>query len=254
MVAPMQEVTTMLPRAKSVATLVAVLGLAGAVQAQDADPELGATQPSSVELGASSDAEVRSEAAYRPSSSGGGGGGTRLALQLRIDAINMLSMAQPGGLDTGPDPANQLLVPLATAGVRLLRDSELFLGVGFGFANASTDDGANEESQSGFSLSPVVSYDLITDAAAAFSLVGILNLASLGSTETCDAGGCMEAADEAFGIGLGVGAGLRGQLGPSVAIGGELGWGFLKIEGAGDDSAFVHGIFGNLLFEASIGI
>lgn len=236
----------------SAATLAPLLTSAAAAQdaGGDADIELGATQASGVELGASSGGSAR----Y---SSGGGArrGGTRLALQLRLDAINLLALAEPDQLDSGPQPSRQLLVPLATAGARLLDDGALFIGLGFGFANASIDAGPNERSQSGFSLSPLISYDVLTDGDGALSLFGLIDLASLGETEVCDPGGCMDQNDDAFGIGLGLGAGVRGRITPSVAIGGELGWGFLSIDRDGaDESDFVHGIFANLLFEASVGL
>jgi len=235
--------------------LVLVLSSAAAAQDSggDADIELGATHASSVELGASS---VRSSS----SSNGGGGtrssrGGTRLALQLRLDAINLLALAEPDQLDSGPQPSRQLLVPLATPGVRLLDDGALFLGLGFGFANASVDTGANSQSQFGFSVSPTVSYDVVADGDGALSLLGLIDLASLGETEQCNAGGCMNQNDDALGLGLGLGVGLRGRLTPSLAIGGELGWGFLSINRDGPNSDdFVHGVFANLLFEASVGL
>jgi hypothetical protein len=65
----------------------------------------------------------------------------------------------------------------------------------------------------------------------------------------------MDQNDDAFGIGLGVGAGVRGKLSPGLALGGELGWGFLSVDRDGaDDSEFVHGIFANLLLEASVAL
>src|SRR6185503_746134 len=104
--------------------------------------------------------------------------------------------------------------------------------------------GPDEESQTGFSLTPLVSYDLLADDTGALSIVGLVDLASLGETEVCDAGGCMDQNDDAFGIGLGIGAGLRGNITPGVAIGGEFGWGFLSVDrDAADDGDFVHGVF-----------
>jgi opacity protein-like surface antigen len=271
-VAALREVETMSKRTitglSTSAAAAAALALlfAGAARAQDpggdADIEAGATQASGVELGASASAQddrsgggggSASGSGY--SSGGRGGGGTRLALQLRLDAINVLALSEPDQLDSGPQPGRQLLVPLATPGVRLLDDGALFIGVGLGFANASVDTGPNEQSQTGWSLSPLISYDLVSDGSGALSLFGLVDLASLGETEECDPGGCMDQNDDAFGLGLGVGAGVRGQLTQGVALGGELGWGFLSIDrDAADEGDFIHGIFANLLFEASVGL
>lgn len=250
--------TTTLASAAGAACLAVALSSAAAAQDSggDADIELGATQASSVELGASGGGVSSSSSGGGGVSSGGGSrGGTRLALQLRLDAINLLAMSEPDQLDGGPLPSRQLLVPVATPGVRLLDDGALFIGLGFGFANASVDSGPNEESQFGFSISPLVSYDVLTDGDGALSLVGLIDLASLGETEQCNAGGCMDQNDDAFGIGLGLGVGLRGLLTPSVALGGEFGWGFLSVDRDGaDESEFVHGVFANLLLEASVGL
>ncbi len=240
--------------------LTLALTLSSAAEAQDsggdADIELGATQASSVELGASSSARSTNNASSSSvDTDSSSRGDTRLVLQLRLDAINLLALAEPDDLDSGAQPSRQLLVPLATPGVRLLDDGALFLGVGFGFANADIEMGPNESSQFGFSISPLVSYDVLTDDEAALSLVGLVDLASLGETEQCNGGGCMDQNDDAFGIGIGLGVGLRGKLTPGVAIGGEFGWGFLSISRDGpNEDDFVHGIFANLLFEASIGL
>jgi hypothetical protein len=225
----------------------------------DADIELGATEPSRVELSASSAPPPSSGAGSGydgdSSSRSSGSSDTRLALQLRLDTINLLALAEPDELDSGPEPGRQLLTPLATAGVRFLDDGALFLGLGLGFANASIDNGPNELSQFGFSLSPLVSYDVLSDDDGALSLFGVIDLASLGETEVCNPGGCMDQNDDAFGIGVGLGAGLRGRITPGLAIGGELGWGFMSIDRDGaDEGDFIHGIFANLLFEASVGI
>jgi hypothetical protein len=191
------------------------------------DIELGATQPSRVELNGGADG---------PRASRGRGpvhddGDIRLALQLRIDAINTLSLASSLNVDgPGPDLSNiglRLLVPVATPGVRIL-DDELFLGLGFGFVGASAEDGPNEVSRSGFSLSPLASYDVLDDESAALSLLGWFNLASLGETEVCGPGGCVDQNNDVFGVGLSLGAGLRGFLTEGVALGGEFGWGFLS--------------------------
>ena len=91
-----------------------------------AEIELGATQASSVELGAGSASSGGGHPAASSASYSGGGGGassdTRLALQLRFDAINLVALAEPDDLDSGAQPSRQLLVPMATPGVRLLDD------------------------------------------------------------------------------------------------------------------------------------
>ena len=210
-----------------------------------ADIEAGATTPSRIEM----DGGARGHGRGAPHDDGD----IRLALQLRLDAINTLALAEPGGIDDLGFlyVGRQLLVPVATPGVRLL-DDELFLGLGFGFAGVSTDDGPNEASRGGFSVSPLASYDVLDDDAAALSLLGWLNLASLGETEACTAAGCTDLNNDAFGWGLSLGAGLRGFLTDSVSVGGELGWGFLSVGYDAGPDAFVHGIFANLFLEASI--
>jgi hypothetical protein len=220
-----------------------------------ADIESGANDASEIERGASSsqynaDADANAGADADTSGGGGGGDGLRLAIQGRLDAINMVAIADP-------DPflsQRRLLVPIVTPGVRLLDDSELFLGLGFGFSGYSSDNGPDEDSRSGWSLSPLASFDLLKDDVAAFSLLGWINLASLGETEDCDAGGCMDVNDDAFGWGLSLGAGLRGFINEGLALGGEFGWGFLDIGYDAGADVFVHGIFGNIFLEASIGL
>jgi len=236
-------------------SLLFVLASVSGARAQGAsgqasgDIELGATQPSSVELSGGADG---------PRANRGRGpvhddGDIRLGLQLRIDAINTLALASSLNI-VGADLSDvglRLLVPVATPGVRIL-DDELFLGLGFGFVGASAENGPNEVSRSGFSVSPLASYDILDDESAALSLLGWFNLASLGETEVCGAGGCTEENDDVFAVGLSLGAGLRGFLTESIALGGEFGWGFLSASQDDGADLFVHGIFANLLLEASI--
>jgi hypothetical protein len=213
--------------------------------------ELVATEPSRVETsGGANVTSAQADYGHRHT----GDDSVSLGLQLRLDAINTIALADPNGVmgagfaDTA-FTGRHLLVPIATPGVRLL-DRALFLGLGFGFTGASFDNGPNEESRSGFSVSPLVSYDVLSDDSAALSLLGWLNLASLSETETCGAGGCLEMNDDAFGWGVSLGAGLRGFLTRSLSIGGELGWGFLSVGYDAGPDVFVHGVFGNLVFEA----
>jgi hypothetical protein len=214
----------------------------------DADIESGANSPSDIERSAS----ARRERNDRDDADDGvGGEGLRLAIQGRLDAINMISLADP-------DPflgQRRLLVPIVTPGVRLLDDNELFLGLGLGFSGySSDDDGPNEQSRSGWSLSPLASFDVLKDDVAALALLGWINLASLGEEEVCDAGGCDDQNDDAFGWGLSLGAGLRGFLSEGLSLGGEFGWGFLDVSYDAGADVFVHGVFGNIFLEASLGL
>jgi hypothetical protein len=239
--------------------LACALALTGTVHAQasgsasgqaSGNIELGATEPSRVETSGGASAS--------PASANYGHGHTgdhdvSLALQLRLDAINTLALSEPTGvMGAGfADTGRHLLVPIATPGVRILDDA-LFLGLGLGFTGVSFDNGPNEESRSGFSLSPLVGFDVLSDDSAALSLLGWLDLASLGETEQCNAGGCADVNDDAFGLGVSLGAGLRGFLTKNLAIGGEFGWGFLSVGYDAGPDVFVHGVFGNLFFEASL--
>ena len=231
---------------------IAVLALASSASAQiraegeaggSADIEAGATTPSRIEMegGSTGRGRVHDD------------GDIRLALQLRIDAINTLALADPSGVEGAGfmSVGRRLLVPVATPGVRIL-DDELFLGLGFGFAGASYDNGPNEESRGGFSVSPLASYDVLDDDSAALSLLGWLNLASLGESEVCTAAGCADQNNDVFAWGLSLGAGLRGFLTESVSVGGEFGWGFLSAGFDAGGDVFGHAVFGNLFLEASL--
>jgi hypothetical protein len=208
-----------------------------------AEIEMGAIHPSPVETNAN-----------RPRARVDDSNDPRLGIQARIDALNMLGLSEPGvgPLDLALE-ARSLFVPIVTPGVRFL-DDRLFLGLGLGFSGVSTS-GPPDVSRSGWSLSPLASYDLITDQLAAFYLVGWFNLAHLGETETCNAAGnCMTMNNDATGWGLNIGAGVRGLLSRGLALGGEFGWGFLDISNDGGPDAFVHGLFGNIFLEASVGL
>jgi hypothetical protein len=242
----------------------AQVSVGGSAEASaDADIESGANSPSDIERGSSARGNVDDDNDGRidegaddddddidENDDGVGGEGLRLAIQGRIDAINLVAIADP-------DPflsQRRLLVPIVTPGVRLLDDNELFLGLGLGFSGYSSDNGPDEDSRSGWSLSPLASFDVLKDDVAALALLGWINLASLGETEDCDGGGCTDVNDDAFGWGLSLGAGLRGLVSEGLALGGEFGWGFLDIGYDAGADVFVHGIFGNIFLEASIGI
>jgi len=157
-----------------------------------ADIEMGATQPSQVEMSAGSSQTSHNESPssssshMRTSSSDPSPGrsdpdSARLALQLRLDALNMLNFAAPNlqGLDA-PTIGRRLLVPLVAPGVRFLEE-RLFLGLGLGLSGASQDNGNNmKQSRSGWSLTPTVTYDIVRDQMAALHLVGMFNMARLG--------------------------------------------------------------------------
>jgi hypothetical protein len=183
----------------------------------------------------------------------------RIGLQLRLDALNMLGPLDSSGNATDlPAQAigQRLLVPLATAGVRLV-DGKLFIGAGIGLHGWSTEaPNGDEASRSGFGLSPLAQFDVLRSDSAALSLGGALHFASLSETESCPDGpaGCMDLDDGATGVGLSLGAGVRGLLSPGLAIGGDLGWGFISLSSDNDASAFIHGIYAAVLFEATIGV
>jgi hypothetical protein len=222
-----------------------------------ADIEMGAVHPSQVEMGAGASGGSRMHTTQPPASHDSDG--VRIALQARLDALNMLGFSEPAvaGNPTGPDVVGRrLFVPMIAPGVRLI-DTKLFLGLGLGLSGASAhpnNNNNNKVSRSGWSLSPIVSYDVLSDQMGALSLVGMLNMARLSETETC-ANICVNNNDARFGWGLTLGAGLRGFLTKALALGGELGWGFLTISpGNNNSDTFVHGIVGNIFLEASVGL
>ncbi|MFI5308947.1 MAG: hypothetical protein ACHQ53_16435 [Polyangiales bacterium] len=238
-----------------------------------ADIELGATQPSQVEMGAGSSSSSSSSSPSHNDGSYGSSShvrtssepspshdpdGARIALQLRLDALNMLNFSAPNlqGLDA-PTIGHRLLVPLVAPGVRFLEE-RLFLGLGLGLAGASQDTGGNnnmKQSRSGWSLTPTVTYDLLREQIAALSLIGMINMARLSESSACNNNACVDTRNAVFGWGLTLGAGVRGLISRGIALGGEFGWGFLSLsQEANGPSAFVHGLFGNLFLEGSVGI
>lgn len=246
----------------AMAGLACALATPTAAMAQD-DIESGVTTAGDVELGLGASGSASGSGSGSAGGSGeasparrtggygsAGSGGTRIGLQLRIDAVNVL--AASGSTVNGVSGNDY--VPLAMPGVRFL-DGRLYLGLGLGFQYSSEElDNGDEESRSGFTLSPGASYDVLGDDSAALSVGGWLNIASLGETEECDGGGCSNNNDDQTGLGLTLAAGVRGKLLEGLAIGGEFGWGFLSIsEDAGDDT-FVHAIVATILFEATVGI
>lgn len=152
--------------------------------------------------------------------------GFRLALQARVDDSNIISGSQ-GAYSSAP---------WVTGGVRFL-DDRLFAGLGFGFF------GINDDGGSGFSLSPLVNYDILTDRLGALYLLGWLDLGSVSQAGN---------APDVFFFGANVGAGVRGRISKALAVGVELGWEFSKADV--DQNGFAHGIFGALVFETSLAI
>ena len=227
---------------RSLFTLTAVLaGFTAPAFAQDAvegDIELGANNRTNTNYNATrDDSDVR------------------IGLQIRLDAINVLGPLEqtPG---TTQSIGRRLLVPLATPGVRLI-DGKLFLGAGLGFYGYSSEDEDEDgQSRSGFGLSPLAQFDVIREDAAALSIGGALHIASMSETEACVAGECMDLDDGASGIGLSLGAGLRGMILPGLALGADFGWGFLSLSYDDQDelSVFIHGIYAAIMLEATIGV
>ena len=185
----------------------------------------------------------------------GSSSGLRLAIQGRLDALNLVQASRPLFLDGVPAIGAALMSPLATPGVRLL-DTRLFLGLGLGFAGASLENAAGDEtSQSGFSLVPTATYDVLSGPTGALSVGGLVTIAHVGQTEDCPQGEpCVESNDDATGIGLTALVGLRGQLTEGLAIGTDLGWGFLSLSADAGADVFTHSVLAMILVEASIGI
>jgi hypothetical protein len=230
----------------------------GRAEAQD-DIEAGATEPSSTSIEArgstSGGVSTRTRGDNFDDDDGPGDGGVRLGIQLRLDALNALGPLD--STDSGVETiGRRLLVPLVAPGVRLL-DEKLFIGVGLSLHGWSSEEpNGDEASRSGFGLNPLITFDVLRDGFAALHLLAALNIASLGETETC--GGpmnmCVDGNDDIFGVGLTLGAGVRGLISPGLSLGAEFGWGFLSTSADNDDSVFVHGLFGALILEASVGL
>jgi hypothetical protein len=194
---------------------------------------------------------VGSSAWAQPGGTGSGGGGLRFGIQGRIDAMNLLARSPLGFVENDLGGG---LVPIVAPGFRLLND-RLYLGLGLGFASTRrTEEDGDERSRSVFSLSPMVNYDLLSDDLAALYLLGWLNFLSLGDEEVCDDNVCRRRDDGLFAWGLNLGVGVRGKITRGLGIGAEFGWGFLSTDENDGDERFFHGIFGAILFEATVGI
>ncbi len=179
-------------------------------------------------LSSNSLAEEASASASASTPSSGGGSSIRLAMQGRVDVANLLELS--------PNSPFGLTIPIVTPGVRLL-DNKLFVGLGLDFSTVA-DDGAKF-----FGLSPMVSFDLLSRPEGALYATGWVNL---GSIEFAGSD------DSSFFGGMNLGLGIRAFLSPALSIGTEWGWSFVDAE---DDAfSFRQGVFGNVMFEASIGI
>lgn len=226
------------------------VGGAANIESGDVDTGGSASGGASAPAGSTPTYAASADPGFEEPSSGSSG--ARLGIQGRIDALNVLDLVSPIRQGIGP------AVPIVTPGVRFV-DGKLFLGLGLGFVGGRNDTGGGgggaDRGQSGFSLSPLVSYDVLSDAAAALHLGGWFNIASLGEEEDCNAAGvCADDPNsDASGLGLNLAAGIRGKLSEGLAIGGEFGWGFMS-GSVGPQDYFNHGLFGTLLFEASVGL
>lgn len=188
-----------------------------------------------------------------PASSGGGGDSDlRLVGQVRLDSINLVG--ELGGRGAAPVTGFTPVTPFFTAGVRIL-DTRLFIGAGIGFAGVSQEVAGGDVGRFSFSLSPVASFDFISNDSAALYGIGMLNLISVGESETepNGPGNSTNNGDDGFGLGLNAGVGIRGKLTESLGIATEFGWGFTNVSGDGGDS-FDHGLWASLVFEASTGL
>ena len=194
--------------------------------------------------------------------SGGGGGGLRIAGQVRLDALNIPGVTDRVDLGGGAEQVVSF-VPIIVGGVRIDR---LFLGVGIGFygfsiedCNDDTCDSGESDSASGWSIAPTITFDLVQDRWGALYLIGMANLGTVGAVthEEFDPGMTdTTEIDGQFRWGLNIAGGVRGAISEGVSVGTEWGWGFTTWSYGNDseDSVFAHGLYGALMFEASVGL
>ena len=249
-----------------------------ALNPEEGDVSAGASTSASSSAGVSTSASTSSSSSAPPPMmrSSSSSSSVRLAMQGRIDALNIVQLASP--LSNGNNAGSQstmlgrsLMTPAITPGVRLIAaplldfldahegvrliDTRLFLGLGLGFGHADWDAGNQSASQSGFSMVPTATFDVLSGADAALSLGAMFTFASIGETEICGANTCTNANDNASGMGLTGLVGLRGKITESVALGTDFGWGFLKVNRSGNlPDEFIHGLVGMFMLEASLGL
>lgn len=228
---------------------------------EEGDISAASSTSASSSTGVSASASTSSSASTPPPmmSSSSSSSGVRLAMQGRIDALNIVQLASP--LSNGNNAGSQstmlgrsLMTPAITPGVRLI-DTRLFLGLGLGFGHADWDAGNQSASQSGFSMVPTATFDVLSGADAALSLGAMFTIASIGETEVCGGNTCTNVNNNASGMGLTGLVGLRGKITESVALGTDFGWGFLKVSRDGNNpDEFIHGLVGMFMLEASLGL
>ena len=187
-------------------------------------------------------------------------GGTRLGIQGRIDAFNMFGVADD--LVFGPTDAPAApFAPTATVGLRM---DALWVGVGLGLVGGAVstceEDGCDREStvsNSGFSISPLAFFDILRDSGGALAVGGWFNFGSVGGGTFEDADGTEISEDGFILWGLNLALQGRGMVTEGLALGSEFGWGFLSFsegDNNNDQSVFVHGFFGTLFIEGTVGL
>lgn len=246
--------STWMLRPQMVFACVAWLALSWSQAAAAQDPESGDVELSErTELRTETRAETRAEAQGRVHADvGHGGGELRLAVQLRLDTMNVIrngGVGQDGGVGDGR------LSPLVTPGVRLL-EGRLFLGLGLGYSALSTEgESGATSSRSGFTLVPMAMYDLIDAQTVSFALGGMLSLGSEGETENCTPTDvCDSENDDVFGWGLGLLAEVRAKPLDALGVGVDFGWGFVSSAEDDGDSIVLHGFIGMLVIETSFAL
>lgn len=218
-----------------------------------AEIEMGALHPSEVEMSAGRERRG-SRARVHAVADEPAADDLRIGLQARLDALNTLSSTTPNLAGLGQATGGQhLLVPIVTPGLRWL-EGRLFTGLGLGLFGASEDRPNMSSSRSGFSISPLATYDAFREDVMRLSIGGWLNFARLGETEVCTANACAGANDDITGWGLSLAAGVHARLARGLTLGGEFGWGFLSLSQDNGLDSFLHGLFGNIALEATIGL
>jgi len=188
--------------------------------------------------------------------------GVRLALQGRMDAM---------AYTVPTDVLGELrsVTPYATPGVRLI-DGKLFVGLGLGFGSVDvttcedTCDDFESVSQSYFTLSPMVFFDVLQAGPASLYAGGWFSFAPISAATVEIRRGAMTTiveTEEATAIAVNLAVGIRGQIVEGLAIGTEWGWAFTSASNDGretgprDDTTLTQqGLFGTVMIEGSIGL
>lgn len=188
----------------------------------------------------------------------------QLAFQGRINAMGYLAPKTNDLLS-----AIQTITPYVTPGVRLI-DGRLFVGVGIGFGAFSSEEcqdtcaDYDRISQNYFALSPMAFFDILRAGPASLYAGGWFSFAPISSVtfETRRASTTVtNERDGGTAIGVNLGVGIRAQLVEGLAIGTEWGWGLASYSDDGaetgvarDLSTTLHGLFGTVMIEGSIGL